>query len=90
MVPTGQKNAGRRGPGEIEWREAACGTITLSTARSDILRRICHGRMPESGQGSLKQVIADAGAHLRAQTPDRRRAPGANGAQGTGHRAFLE
>ena len=80
MVPMAPTNTGQHGPRKIEWREAACGMMTLSTAGSDLLRTIRHGRMPESGKLSLKHLIADEVAHLHAQKPDLRLVAVANGA----------
>ena len=80
MVPMAGKSAGKQGSGAVEWREAACGTVTVATAAGDIIRTIRHGRMPETGKASLKRLIRDEVAHLLAKRPDLRLVTVANGA----------
>ena len=81
MFPVAAKNADKQGSGVVTWKEAACGTITLSTGDGDMIRTIRHGRMPETGQVKLKPLIKDEVANLLAKMPHLRRVTVANGAQ---------
>ena len=82
MVPVGQdKRKTDERLGGIEWREAACATISLGDASGNLLRTIRHGRMPERNKLRLKQLVVDEVASLRQRRPDLTLVTVANGAQ---------
>ena len=67
MIPVAAKSADKQGSGVATWKEAACGTITLSTGDGDMIRTIRHGRMPETGQVKFKPLIKDDIVNLLAK-----------------------
>ncbi len=44
MVPMRAEAPAHKGEGGVEWREAACATVSLGTAEGELLRTIRHGR----------------------------------------------
>ena len=58
MLPLATNIVETQGSGAVIWIEVACRSITLLTADGTILRTIRHGRMPDSGKGMLKPLLA--------------------------------
>ena len=80
MVPLLAEARANKGEGGVEWREAACATISLGTAEGELLRTIRHGRMPERNKRRLKALVVDEVDAILAKRPDLRLVTIANGA----------
>lgn len=80
MVPMLPETKANKGEGGVEWREAACATISLGTAEGELLRTIRHGRMPERNKRRLKELMVEEVDALLAKRPDLRLVTIANGA----------
>ena len=81
MVPMRAEAPAHKGEGGVEWREAACATVSLGTAEGELLRTIRHGRMPERNKRRLKELVVDEVDAILAKRPDLRLVTIANGAQ---------
>ncbi len=80
MVPMLAEARANKGEGGVEWREAACATVSLGTAEGELLRTIRHGRMPERNKRRLKELVVDEVDAILAKRPDLRLVTIANGA----------
>ena len=74
--------AGEDGCADACWREASCGTVSFNDAQGKRLKTLYLGRMPESGEATLKAQLASEVAHIRRVRPEIRIGAVADGAAG--------